>query len=356
MPRSARPAFTLIELLVVIAIIAILVGLLLPAVQQAREAARRTSCKNNLKQIGLALHNYHDTYRKMPPSAAIRLPIVNTTPKNGSWGVHGRLLAFLEQGNVADGVDLTVGWDEQPIIDDLNVSVYSCPSDPESGRPRIFDDPTNPDKPTLRPTTYGFNFGEWFVFDPSTGDGGNGAVYPNSNHDFGDFTDGLSNTLLVAEVRAWTLYVRNAGASLASLTPPSTNDDVDDAVTQLENIIAMAAANLEFKSTGHTEWPDGRAHHQGFTTALPPNHPGLTYMTGSPAVMELVDFSTWQEGKNVSGTSDATFAAITSRSYHPGIVNVCLVDGSVRSVNENINFGLWRDLSTRSGGEVLGEF
>ena len=123
--------FTLIELLVVIAIIAILVGLLLPAVQQAREAARRTECKNKLKQLALACHNYADVNRSLPPRATIN-PAVTATGNNGSWGVHGRILPYLEQGNLYNAVDLSTAWDYQTAIDGLRVPVYHCPSDPDA--------------------------------------------------------------------------------------------------------------------------------------------------------------------------------------------------------------------------------
>ena len=125
--------FTLVELLVVIAIIGILVGLLLPAVQAAREAARRMQCQNNLKQIALACHNYHSAYKKFPPSALVDLSVDNTA-NNGSWGVHGRILPFLEQGSVFEGIDTSIGWDNQDIIDGLRISVYACPSDPALGK------------------------------------------------------------------------------------------------------------------------------------------------------------------------------------------------------------------------------
>ena len=115
MKSKSHSGFTVIELLVVIAIIAILIALLLPAVQQAREAARRTQCRNNLKQIGLAIHNYADVCNYLPPSACIN-PTLTATGNNGSWGIHGRILPYLEQGNLSAKVDLSIAWDFQQSI------------------------------------------------------------------------------------------------------------------------------------------------------------------------------------------------------------------------------------------------
>jgi len=330
--RRHRRAFTLVELLVVIAIIGILTGLLLPAVQAAREAARRAQCQNNLKQIALAVHNYESTYRTLPASATVNLN-VTATGNNGSWGVHGRILHFLEQADLYRRVDINVAWDFQEPIDELRIPLYSCPSDPGARNVR---DPGG-GKVHLYPTTYGFNFGTWFVFDPATRRGGNGAFYPNSHLTFGNFMDGTSNTLLVAEVKAWQKYTRNGGPSTTAI--PNTTTEA----------AAIVASGAQTKSTGHTEWPDGRVHHTGFTATLTPNS-FVPYTTGGQTID--ADYNSWQEGRDGSAGSPS-YAIVTSRSFHPGVVQVALVDGSVRAITETVELSTWRSLATRAGGEVV---
>jgi len=331
-----RRGFTLIELLVVIAIIAVLVALLLPAVQQAREAARRSQCKNNLKQLGVAIHNYIEANKYLPPSASIDLS-VSTTGNNGSWGIHGRLLQYLEQTNLGDKVDLNTAWDFQLVISGIKVAAYSCPSDPKSDQVR---DPGG-GRALLYPTTYGFNYGSWFVFNPTTGMGGEGAFFPNSRLSDGAFTDGTSNTLLASEVKAWTPYNRNGGPTTTAIP------------TDAAGVAAQIATGTDFKKdTGHTEWPDGRVHHNGFTTTLTPNSV-VNYINGG--VSYDADYNSWQEGRN-GNTGSPTYAAITSRSHHIGSVNVTLVDGAVRTVTDKIDMGIWRALGSRANGEVIGDW
>jgi prepilin-type N-terminal cleavage/methylation domain-containing protein len=320
---AKRPAFTLVELLVVIAIIGVLVGLLLPAVQGAREAARRVQCSNNLKQVSLACHNYQSAFKKFPPSAIVDLN-VTSTGNNGSWGVHGRILPFLEQGNVYERVDLSLPWDNQKSIDGLKIATYACPSDPGTDQVRVFSD----GRPALYPTTYGFNFGR----------GGDGMFYPNSFLSFRDCLDGTSQTLLIGEVKAWTPYQRNGGPTTTTM-PTSTSDAK-----------VTVASGAEFKDTGHTEWPDGRVHHTGFTVTLTPN--SKVEFTKGGRVYEETDFNSWQEGKNgIAG--NPTYAFITSRSHHQGMVHVAKLDGSVTSITESIELEIWHALGTRNGHEVI---
>ena len=311
-PRdSSQNGFTLIELLVVIAIIAILIALLLPAVQQAREAARRTQCKNNLKQIALGMHNYESTNNALPPSMAI----VPTITSNASWSIHGRLMPFMEQVNLYSQIDLSKAWGNFPIISNYRVPVYVCPSDPKSDRAR--DTGTN--GIFLMPTCYGFNFGTWMVYNPTTGQGGDGITFPNSKIRISSITDGTSNTLLASEVHAWTAYTRNGG-------PPSTTVPGNTATVAL-----YAASGLKDRilpatqdGTGHTEWANGHSHHSGFTTTLTPNSNVIFVDTG--VTYRNTDYASRQEGSN---TTSVSYSAVNSRSYHTGIVQSALCDGSV---------------------------
>ena len=214
--------------------------------------------------------------------------------------------------------------------------MYACPSDPLSEKSRD----AGGGRAILYPTTYGFNFGTWFVWDPMTRAGGDGATYPNSQLRFASFTDGTSNTLLISEVKAWTPYRRNGG-------PPSTT--VPASVADAQTIVASGA---EFKETGHTEWPDGRVHHEGFTTTLVPN--SRVPCTNAGTAYDC-DYNSWQEGRNgLSGRP--SYAIITSRSFHAGVVQVALADGSVRNISSNTDLSIWRSMGTRAGGEVVGEF
>ena len=352
--RPVRSGFTLIELLVVIAVIAILVSLLLPAVQQAREAARLTQCRNNLKQIALAVHNYHSTYRVLPMSAAI--PEGGFTGDNGSWSVHGRILPELDRGVLAENVDLTASWYFQTAVDRLRIPAFGCPTDPLSGVPRVVGPRGGVERSDPYPTTYAFNHGTWFVWDPAggrAGRGGDGAFFPNAALAISHVRDGASNTLCAAEVKAFTPYFRNAPP------PPRYAGDGGVPATPADLLPFAEAGDRKLGSqnsnTGHTEWCDGRTHHAGFTTTFPPNTPVLWTDDATGEVYD-VDYSSWQEGKPDGPAGRPTYAAVTSRSYHAGTVTAALLDGSVRSVSDGVTRDLWRAAGTRRGGEITDEF
>jgi prepilin-type N-terminal cleavage/methylation domain-containing protein len=331
---TRRPGFTLIELLVVIAIIAILVALLLPAVQQAREAARRTQCKNNLKQLGLALHNYLSTHSVFPPSG-----VVDADRIRQPWSGQAQLLPFVEGTNQYSLINFSLGYHDAGNrsnfppngIATQKIPVLLCPSD-INDRQRFNAN----SQPEHYPLSYALSVGHYLIYDPQTRQSGGAAFAPNGAIRDRDFTDGLSNTLGMSEVRAWQNRVQDATLNPAPPAGPAA--------------VSSSFSGGAFGNTGHTEWVCGRAVHTGFTTTFGPNTVVPWTING-----QNVDIDVCSTREGVSATLP-TFGIITSRSYHVGTVNSLLMDGSVRSISNNIDLGTWQRLGQRADGQVIGDF
>lgn len=310
MPRSRiRSGFTLIELLVVIAIIAILIALLLPAVQQAREAARRTQCKNNLKQIGLAIHNYESTHRVFPPSSTSGFG-------RGVWGYPGTgpsdpnihlhsfaslILPYVDGANLYNQIDYNVSSldpTNRPIAEQV-LSFYRCPS--FSG-PDFSDDP-------LYVTTAGFDrfairnyvaMGARSVLGLSGAIPADGVMFPGSRTGFRDITDGTSNTIMIAETRE------------------------QKASVWIDGTTAAVAAR--------------------WVALVPPTYAGDTVS---------INYEPYFQGGVFPNSIGQNWGP---SSFHEGGAQHLLCDGSVQFLSENLDVNLYDSLTTRSGGEVVGEF
>lgn len=309
--RNSRNGFTLVELLVVIAIIGILVSLLLPAVQAARESARRISCNNNLKQLALAHHNFHDTNSKLPAGS-----VGNAAWGRDSWSWYAYVLPFIEQSNNYNQLDFnskingtaTAGGDVRKTLQ----KPMLCPSDTA----KIQEQGVASWQNSLHNYVgcYGnsnFNSGlaPWNVVDGFAGSAG--MFVPEQAANFRDCTDGLSNTLLLGEI----------------ITP------------EKEDI---------WSSIGRTQVAMGG----GFTTFLTPNantndrtnrcHLDL----GGGRGKKCTQHADWDWGANV----------VALRSWHLGGVQVALGDGSVRFVTNNVNLDTWRNLGARGEGNVTADY
>lgn len=339
---KSRSAFTLVELLVVIAIIGILIGMLLPAVQQVREAARRITCANNLRQIALATLNFESSHRKLPASwkPPVGVTFGSSSGDVNGWSAQAQILPFLEQGNLESQIDFDLDYNTTPAVSiggemvampSARIPIYQCPS--ETNSTTRFD---SSGVAIHHPLNYASNAGDWFVWDPASNRSTQGALSVNRRLSIGAIEDGTSNTMLFGEVKAYTPYFRNAGQG-GDIAMPATPAEV----------VAMGG---DFKTnTGHTEWVDGRCHQASLTATFTPNTKVL-YDNGGQEVD--VDWTNQQEGKS---TSARTYAAVTARSFHSGGVNVCRVDGSTGFISDDVNRNTWQSFATRAGGEVLGE-
>jgi prepilin-type N-terminal cleavage/methylation domain-containing protein/prepilin-type processing-associated H-X9-DG protein len=339
-----RRGFTLIELLVVIAIIAVLIALLLPAVQAAREAARRISCTNNLKQIGLALHNYVTAIGVMPPGRFNS----HIAGHGNCWGAYSQLAPYLDQSNIYNAFNFNL----PPDTDVLAVSnatgfttfltTLLCPTD------------SSPELITVSGVqfathNYDLNVGSTYSvlqnpLTPLVG-AANGPFIENSCMSPASFIDGLSNTAAVSEtIRSTpssTYLTDPKGVFLVtgnnSTTGPPISSDADYAALCL----SLPATTTQFQATKGVRWHYGAPGHSLYNHLRAPNDPLPDCRGGLPHSTRSDPFWSWLS------------LNIASRSRHPGGVNTLIADGHVQFMKNSINVLVWQGLGSRNGGEVL---
>jgi prepilin-type processing-associated H-X9-DG protein len=330
----------LIELMVVVAIIGLLIALLLPAVQAAREAARRIQCTNNLKQIGLAIQMYEQSNGGFPPVAIVVKTAQPGVLWTSDWGGLARILPHLEQAVTFAAYNFNAAYGDPSNVTATaqSISTYLCPSEVRT------DKITDPSFGYTGWTNYGFCEGDWFVWaGPNGGAITRSAFGPNLCRRWADITDGTSQTMFVSEVTNYTPTVWDCG-SLSLIHDPNT---IPSPYADPKAVAPEYAqpSHCKFFLNGHTQWSEIAVHHIGMTTAWPPNK-----KTPGGAGDHYPDVNLNSERERFGGP---TYAAITSRSYHPGGVNTLLGDGSVRFVKNTTDGMVWRALGTVAGGEVV---
>ncbi|MEW4453502.1 DUF1559 domain-containing protein [Bremerella sp. JC817] len=279
--KAKRAGFTLVELLVVIAIIGILIALLLPAVQQAREAARRSQCQNNLKQMGLAMHNYHDTYGCFP-AGFYRRSYSYSTFSGPGWGWGAMILPQIEQNNRYEALNVMNQFaSDDPAILEYSqglISTYRCPSTPGGDVNPEFKNSDS--EPSHGLSTYKGVFGDLNTqynypdddcgyYSGSCINGGNGMFSPNSATKFRDVTDGTTNTVMIGEVPFGQNGTRNSsddlikylGAVWIGVTTGGASSNVATHQT-LRGVTSSGAQSAEYKINGTNQYGFG-SHHPG---------------------------------------------------------------------------------------------
>jgi len=333
-----KRGFTLIELLVVIAIIAVLIALLLPAVQSAREAARRLQCVNNLKQLGLALHNYVGSVGALPMTLAISGKGTTTTWTN-SWGPHARVLPYSEQGTLFNNINFALDMmtAQNTTATAVVINWLVCPSEVKPSARALTDGRQ------YGVANYGYVEGDWFVWGGFSNPTRNRCAFGvNQSRTLAEFTDGTSNTLFMSEGKAYLTYYRDCPTFSLVNDPNNVPGPNADPLTIVPEYLGGCALRVD---EGRTQWFESGVHHNGITTAWPPNKK----TPGGPNKMYAdVDINCSREKLGLP-----TFAAVTARSYHAGGVNALLADGSVRFVKSTISGSTWRALGSVAGGEVV---
>ncbi|MEZ6128883.1 MAG: DUF1559 domain-containing protein [Planctomycetaceae bacterium] len=340
MSHRRRRAFTLIELLVVIAIIAILIALLLPAVQQAREAARRTQCKNNLKQLGIALHNYHDVFRVFPPGYRFK----PNSPIEAMGTANVSLLPYLDQANLQGLADAEIPWYLQtPSTAMTIVPVFVCPSD-IAANPLAYPWVAGMGVPvgdTFANSSYAYSYGyrdavsfsASFGAPPTTRESG---VFANhSRTRMASITDGTSNTFAMGEAASGYQICEGIGCTSPVTGPLGANGSGHGWLVGGFGAEPFYATGLRY--TGHSA-----------STVEP--------MNKNPVTDSYAAISGGAYADNRASWEGGPHWLSHFRSFHEGGCHFLFCDGSVHFLSENIDMTLYRNLSCMQDGNVVGEF
>ncbi len=347
-PAHRRLAFTLIELLVVIAIIAVLVGLLLAAVQRVREAANRLSCTNNLKQMGLALQNYHNTFGSFPPGVLTGSGD-DDLQNAGSTGFR-LLLSFLEQDQLQQLWNPKFAWYEAANFPAVTtpVKVFYCPSNRPDGNIDIQFLVPIAGKPLPNPAACDYllckGANAALCSTTQVPPGGRGVFDVNTRTRIADIRDGTSNTFAIGEGAG------NNQRYLVRHYYPDTSPDLDPLTGQPHTIDqSWSAGAMSSEALHSTEFHNGSI--LGITALRSPHTPVFDEPMNNPLGLAAIDYN---NGCTNIGTTPGTYDTISGfRSMHTGGCNFLYCDGSVRFLSQAVSPTTYRALSTMAGGELI---